>query len=71
MAVSREETQKRLNLLASGVTKHVPEQSYTVPDRFEECARECPNQTFLIYQGAQISFAVIQPGSTPVIRIPT
>jgi fatty-acyl-CoA synthase len=56
MAVSREETQAKLSLLASGVTKHVPEQSYTVPDRFEDCARECPHQTFLIYQGVEITF---------------
>lgn len=57
MSVSREETQSKLDLLASGVMKHVPEQTYTVPDRFEEYAVEYPDKTFLIYNDTEISYA--------------
>ena len=57
MTVSREQTQAKLNLLASGVTRHVPEQSYTVPDRFEEYARDDPDRVFLIYDDVEITFA--------------
>jgi fatty-acyl-CoA synthase len=57
MTVSREETQARINLLASGVSRHVPDQSYTVADRFEECAQECPDRVFLIYDDIEITFA--------------
>ena len=56
MTVSREQTQAKLDLLASGVTRHVPEQTYLVPDRFEELARQCPNKTFLYYNGQEVTF---------------
>ncbi|MFT5711452.1 MAG: fatty-acyl-CoA synthase [Halioglobus sp.] len=56
MTVSRAQTQAKLDLLASGVTRHVPEQTYLVPDRFEECARQCPDKIFLHYRGQKISF---------------
>ncbi|MEH6592852.1 MAG: long-chain-acyl-CoA synthetase [Halioglobus sp.] len=59
MTVSREETQRKLDLLASGVTQHVPEQAYTVPDRFEACARECPDKVFLVYADLELTFAEI------------
>ena len=57
MTVGREETQAKINLLASGVSRHVPDQSYTVPDRFEECDLECPDRVFLIYNDIEITFA--------------
>ena len=57
MAVSREQTQAKLDLLASGVTRHVPEQTYLVPDRFEEFARQYPDKAFLFYNGQQINFS--------------
>ncbi len=56
MTVSREETQARLDKLASGVMKHTPEQSYTVADRFEEHAQNIPDACFLIYEDQQISY---------------
>ncbi len=57
MSASREQTQARLDILASGVTQHVPEQTYLVPDRFEECAQQYPDKTFLIQKDCQITFA--------------
>ena len=57
MTISREQTQEKVNLLVAAVASHVPEQSYTVADRFEECARDFPDQIFLIYEGIEISFA--------------
>ncbi len=59
MIVSRQQTQAKLELLASGVGKHVPGQTYLVPDRFEEYARQFPEKTFLFYDGHEISFAEI------------
>ena len=61
MAVSREETQAKLDLLVSGVSRHVPGQGYTVSDRFEECALECPDQVFLVYRGSEITFRIVSP----------
>ena len=57
MTVSREQTQAKLDLLVAGVSRHVPGQTYSISDRFEECARECPDRVFLIYNDAEISFA--------------
>ena len=36
--ISREESQSRLDKVASGALKHTPEQDYTVADRLEERA---------------------------------
>ncbi|KEQ17436.1 long-chain-acyl-CoA synthetase [Endozoicomonas numazuensis] len=57
MTVSREETQARLNLQGAGATRHTPEQSYTVSDRFEELAEVYPDKTFLIYQNETVTFS--------------
>ncbi len=56
MTVSREETQAKIDKLASGTMKHTPEQSYTVADRFEEHAREFPDRIFLIYEDQRITY---------------
>jgi fatty-acyl-CoA synthase len=59
MAVSRQETQTKLELLISAVSSHVPEQTYTVPDRFEDYALEYPDTVFLIYDDIELTFAEI------------
>ncbi len=56
MVVSRDETQKKLDLLSSGVMKHTPEQTYTVADRFEEHAENFGDRLFLIYEDKRISY---------------
>lgn len=53
---TREETQARMNLIAAGMMKHTPEQSYTVADRLEERAARQPDHPFLIYEGRTISY---------------
>ncbi len=57
MTVSRKQTQAKLDLLIAAVSKHVPEQTYTVADRFEECAQQYPDRIFLICEDVEISFA--------------
>lgn len=53
---TREETQARMNLIAAGMMKHTPEQSYAVADRLEERAARQPDHAFLIYDGRTISY---------------
>ena len=57
MTISREITQARLDLQGAGATRHTPEQSYTVSDRFEELAEVYPDKTFLIYQNETVTFS--------------
>ena len=54
--VSREETQRKLDLLAAGAMRHTPEQRYTVADRLEERAVESPEARFLIWDEGEISY---------------
>ena len=56
MTVSREETQAKIDRLASGTMKHTPEQTYTVADRFEEHAKVFPDRCFLIYEDQRITY---------------
>ena len=56
MTVSREQTQAKLDLLIAAVSQHIPEQTYTVSDRFEERASECPDKVFLIYGNTEVTF---------------
>ncbi|HLS82455.1 MAG TPA: long-chain-acyl-CoA synthetase [Steroidobacter sp.] len=53
---SREEAQRRLDVLGAAVLKHTPEQSYTVTDRFEQLAAERPDDVFLIWENSEISY---------------
>lgn len=57
VTVSREETQAKIDKLASGMMQHTPEQSYTVADRFEEHAHHFPERIFLIYADQFITYA--------------
>jgi fatty-acyl-CoA synthase len=56
---TREETQARMNVIAAGMMKHTPEQSYTVTDRLEERAAQQPGHPFLVYEGQTISYAEV------------
>ena len=56
---TREETQARMNIIAAGMMKHTPEQSYTVADRLEERAARQPDHPFLIYEGRTISYGEV------------
>lgn len=58
MTVTREETQRKIDLMAQGAMAHTPEQSYTVADRFEEWAAKTPDAPFLIdiASGRSVSF---------------
>lgn len=59
MAISREQTQEKLDKHALAAGTHKPEQVYTVADRFEEHALNSDDKTFIIYQGKNYSFADI------------
>lgn len=56
MTISREQTQAQFDLMAEGVLKHTPEQTYTVADRFEEWAARHPERVFLIDGEQRITF---------------
>ena len=56
MVCSREESQERLNLLASGIAAHRPDEAYSVADAYEELAREAPEAPFLIDGERRMSF---------------
>ncbi len=56
---TREETQARMNIIAAGMMKHTPEQSYTVADRLEERAARQPDHPFLIHEGRTISYGEV------------
>lgn len=57
MAVPREQTQAKYDLLSSGVMKQTPEQTYTVADRFEEIAHDKGDNVFLISGDEKITYA--------------
>jgi fatty-acyl-CoA synthase len=59
MSVSREQTQVKLDRQALGASKHKPEQTYLVPDCFEQCADEFDQRTFLIYNNENISYSEV------------
>lgn len=71
MTVSREQTQAKLDLLASGVTRHVPEQTYLVPDRFEALARQYPDKIFLYSNGQEISFSELNRRANQYAHVAT
>ena len=54
--IPREETQRKLDLMAEGALRHTPEQTYTVADRFEECASLVPDDVFLIWGDKNITY---------------
>ncbi len=82
---SRDETQARLDVVATAVLRHTPDQHYTVADRFEALAAEHPNRTFLIWEGREIGYGAanqamnrfahfalaqgLQPGDTAAIML--
>ncbi|MFP6627313.1 MAG: AMP-binding protein, partial [Deltaproteobacteria bacterium] len=57
MPLSREQTQARLDLLASGTLAHTPSQTYTVADRIEEQAAAQAERTFLLFGDTSITYA--------------
>ncbi|MBV6416046.1 MAG: Crotonobetaine/carnitine--CoA ligase [Steroidobacteraceae bacterium] len=56
MVASREETQRKLDVLSAAVLKHTPEQAYTVADRFEALAAAHPDRPFLVFEDCEISY---------------
>jgi fatty-acyl-CoA synthase len=56
MTISREETQRKLNIQAAAAATHTPNQTYTVADRYEEQARRFPDKAFLIYEDKPVTF---------------
>lgn len=59
MTISREETQARIDLVASGAMQQTPEQHYTIADRFEELAQKIPDNVFLIDEQRRITYAEV------------
>ena len=57
MAVDREETQAKLAKLSAATLAHVPGQTYTLADRFEERAQAVPDRVFLVYGERTLSYA--------------
>lgn len=53
---SREDTQRRLDVLSAAVLRHTPEQTLTVTDRFEALAAAHPERTFLVWDDCAISY---------------
>jgi fatty-acyl-CoA synthase len=56
MAVSREDTQAKLAKLSAGTLQHVPSQTYTLADRFEERALHQASRCFIVFEGQRISY---------------
>ncbi len=56
MAVAREDTQAQLAKLSAGTLQHVPSQSYTLADRFEERAAADPDRVFIAFEDQRISY---------------
>lgn len=54
--ISREDTQRRLDVLSGAVLRHTPEQSCTVTDRFEALAAEHRSRPFLVWEDRQIGY---------------
>jgi fatty-acyl-CoA synthase len=55
-APTREQTQRRLDVLAAAVLRHTPEQRDTVADRFEALAAAHPERPFLIWEDREIGY---------------
>jgi len=56
VTVSREDTQAKLGKLSAGTLQHVPSQSYTLADRFEERAASQPDRTFIAFEDQRVSY---------------
>jgi fatty-acyl-CoA synthase len=56
VTVSREDTQAKLGKLSAGTLQHVPSQSYTLADRFEERAASQPDRTFIAFEDQRITY---------------
>jgi len=56
VAVSREDTQAQLVKLSAGTLQHVPSQTYTLADRFEERAAGDPDRVFIAFEDRRISY---------------
>lgn len=69
MAVSREQAQAKLDLLASGVTRHVPEQTYLVPDRLEKFTRLFLGNKLYADAEALGHFLISAPDENPKIGL--
>ena len=69
VAVSREETQAKMDVLAAATLRHTPSQRYTVADRFEEKARAHPDRPFLLYEGAAISYAALNARANRIAAV--
>lgn len=57
MTVSREATQKKLDVRALAAGIHKPRQTYTIADRLEERAAQTPERAFLFYRDVTMSYA--------------
>lgn len=59
MALSREESWKRLERLAAATMRHTPGQTHTVGDRLEERAAAHPERIFVRYEARDLSFGAL------------
>jgi len=57
VACSREETQARLAKLSAGILQHVPSQTVTLADRFEDRAMARPEHCFIAFEEQRVSYA--------------
>jgi fatty-acyl-CoA synthase len=56
VAVAREDTQAQLAKLSAGTLQHVPSQTYTLADRFEERAAGDPDRSFIVFEEQRVSY---------------
>ena len=67
--VSREETQKKMDMRAEAAQKIKPSDAYTIADRFEAQAQANPDNTFLIYQGQHYSYGEVDKRANQVANV--
>lgn len=65
----RDESQRRLSLLADKMASHQVDQSYTVADRFEELVSKHPSKTFLIYETYEYSYSQANENANRFARL--
>ena len=65
----RDESQRRLSLLADKMAGHQVDQSYTVADRFEELVSKHPSKTFLIYETYEYSYSQTNENANRFARL--
>lgn len=57
MSTTREETQKKMDVISAAVGAHKPSQTYSVADRFEQQVTDFGDRLFQVYEGESQTYA--------------